>query len=180
MTQHRKTVTKHILLAAVAGGLMLNSSAVFALASDRNQPITLEAQNATFNDRTGITTYTGNVVIQQGTLKLQANSLVAQLSDDKKIQSVTAQGTPAKFQQQMDGNRGLARGQARKIVYNAETGIITLSGGAFLTQAGATFSGETVRYSMNKRDIQASGGNKGRIKIVIPPSAKQSFNGVRD
>jgi lipopolysaccharide export system protein LptA len=66
----------------------------------------------------------------------------------------------------------------------AETGIITLSGNAFLSQNGATFRGENLKYSMSKGDIQADGGStgqkKGRIQIVIPPSAQQSLSGVND
>ena len=127
---------------------------------------------------------TGNVVIQQGTLKLQADAIVANLNSNNQIKTVTANGSPAKFQQQMDSNKGLARGEGKRINYNAETGIITLSGNAFLSQNGATFRGENLKYSMSKGDIQADGGStgqkKGRIQIVIPPSAQQSLSGVND
>ena len=157
-----------------------STGSAFALPSDRNQSISLEADRATFNEKTGITTYTGNVVIQQGTLKVQADSIVANLNNNNQIRTITAQGKPAKFQQQISEKNGLARGEGRKIVYNAETGIITLSGGAFLSQNGATFRGENLTYSMNKGDIEATGGSNGRIQIVIPPSAQQSLSGVRD
>jgi lipopolysaccharide export system protein LptA len=161
-------------------GCAVLSSQAYAIPSDRQQPITLEADKATFNEKTGITTYTGNVVIQQGTLKLQADSIVANLNSAKQIQLVTAQGSPARFQQQLDNKNGLAKGEGRKMIYNAETGLITLTGQAFLSQNGATFKGENLTYSMNKGDVEANGGNKGRIKIVIPPSSQQSFSGVRD
>ncbi|HJE76267.1 MAG TPA: lipopolysaccharide transport periplasmic protein LptA, partial [Acinetobacter johnsonii] len=44
----------------------------------------------------------------------------------------------------------------------------------------------TLRYSMNKGDIEAigtpnnSGSSSGRVQIVIPPSSSQSFPGARD
>ena len=81
----------------------------------------------------------------------------------------------------MDPAKGLAKGQAQKIVYNAETGIITLSGNAYLQQDGASIRGNTLKYSMNKGDIEATGTpNKtgsaaGRVQIVIPPSSSKSF-----
>ncbi len=93
--------------------------------SDRNQPISLVADRATFNEKTGITTYTGNVIIEQGTMKLQANSIVANLNSKKEISTITATGGPAHFQQKTDPAKGPAKGQAQKIIYNAETGIIT-------------------------------------------------------
>ena len=177
---------KGMLISALA----LASASAFALQSDRNQPISLVADRATFNDKTGVTTYSGNVVIEQGTMKLQANSIVAQLNANKQVSVVTATGSPAKFQQQMDGNKGLARGEAQKIVYNAETGILNMSGNAYLDQNGASIRSSTLRYSMNKGDIEANGGTSGsgqgngssggRVKIVIPPSSTKTFPGARD
>lgn len=156
----------------------------FALPSDRNQPISLLADRATYNDKTGITTYSGNVIIEQGTMKLNASSIVANLNSNKQISTVNASGSPAKFQQQLDTSRGIARGEAQKIIYNAETGILTLTGNAYLYQDGASIRGNLLKYSMNKGDIEVSGGgsgaSKGRVQIIIPPSNTRSFPGVRD
>ena len=90
------TFLKRTALAAVLG---FTSLAALAIPSDRQQPISLVADRATFNERTGITTYTGNVIIEQGTMKLQANSIVANLNSKKQISTITANGSPARFQQ---------------------------------------------------------------------------------
>ncbi|RIJ77838.1 lipopolysaccharide transport periplasmic protein LptA, partial [Nakamurella silvestris] len=89
------------------------SATAFALPSDRNQPISLVADKATYSEATGVTTYTGNVIIEQGTMKLQASSIVAQLNKSKQISTITATGGPAKFQQQVDSAKGVARGEAQ-------------------------------------------------------------------
>lgn len=156
------------------------SATSFALPSDRDQPISLMADRATYNDKTGITTYTGNVVIEQGTMKLQADSIVANLNSKREIHSITAQGRPSKFQQQISTDKGLARGEAQNIVYNAETGIITLTGNAYLYQDGASIRGHSLRYSMNKGDIEAQGSASNRVQLIIPPSSRKSFPGARD
>ena len=167
-------------------GLSALSVFAYALPSDRNQPLSLLADRATYNDKTGITTYTGNVVIEQGTMKINAASIVASLNSNKQVSTITATGSPAKFQQQLETNRGIARGEAQKIVYNAETGILNLSGNAYLYQDGASIRGNTLKYSMNKGDIEASGTSNttgsptGRVQIIIPPSTSKSFPGVRD
>ncbi len=119
-------------------------------------------------------------------MKLQAASIVAQLNKNKQISTITATGGPAKFQQQVDTAKGVARGEAQKIIYNAETGIITLSGNALLEQEGASIRGANLKYSMNKGDIVAegtpnkTGSEGGRVKIVIPPSSAKSFPGASD
>lgn len=186
---HQTKLGNNKLMKTLCLGAVLCATSTMALAlpSDRNQPIKMLADHATYNDKTGVTTYTGNVVIEQGTMKLQASSIVANLNASRQISTVNATGSPAKFQQQVDSSRGIARGEAQKILYNAETGILTLSGNAYLLQDGASIRGNSLKYSMNKGDIEASGGgnsgtgeSKGRIQIIIPPSASKSFSGVRD
>lgn len=163
----------------MSAALLLNATSVLALPSDSSQTITLEADRATYNEKTGITTYTGNVIIQQGTIRIQADSLVATLNKNRQIQQVTAKGRPAKFQQQISTEKGIARGEGQTIVYNAETGIITMTGKAYLFQDGASFRGNTLRYSISAGDIEASGGSQGRIQIIIPPSATQNQTKAR-
>ncbi|WP_291368847.1 lipopolysaccharide transport periplasmic protein LptA, partial [Acinetobacter sp. UBA5934] len=115
MNQNLKLTFSNTLLkqAALVGLVVFSSAAVFAIPSDRNQPISLVADRATYNEKTGVTTYTGNVIIEQGTMKLQANSIVANLNSQKQISSITATGGPARFQQQTEVNKGLAKGQAQ-------------------------------------------------------------------
>ena len=175
-----------LIKAICTAGLMGLSAAAFALPSDRNQPISLVADKATYNEAAGVTTYTGNVIIEQGTMKLQAASIVAQLNKNKQISTITATGGPAKFQQQVDTAKGVAREKKKKIIYNAETGIINLIGNAYLYQDGASIRSSSLKYSMNKGDIEASGSSnstgsaKGRVQIIIPPNSTKSFPGARD
>jgi lipopolysaccharide export system protein LptA len=179
-----KVLAKKSLL--MAGLAIMSSGAVYALPSDRQQPISLVADRATFNEKTGVTTYSGNVIIEQGTMRLQAASIVANLNAKKQISTITATGGPAKFQQQVDPAKGLAKGQASKIVYNAETGIITMTGNALLEQDGSSIRGGSLKYSMNKGDIEAigtpnnTGSSNGRVQIVIPATNSKSFPGARD
>ena len=180
-TQYQTFLKKTVCIV----GLCCASVSAFALQSDRNQAISLLADRATYNDKTGVTTYSGNVVIEQGSMKVYAASIVAQLNKNKQISTITATGSPAKFQQQLESNKGVARGEAQKIIYNAETGLINLIGNAYLYQDGASIRSSTLKYSMNKGDIEASGstgasGTKGRVQIIIPPNASKSFPGVRD
>lgn len=175
MTKH----TTACLAATLIAVSSLASVSSFALPSDRQQAITLEADRATYNEKSGITTYTGNVIIQQGTVKIQADSLVATLNKDRQIQQVTAKGRPAKFQQQISIEKGLARGEGQSMVYNAETGVIVMTGNAYLTQDGASFRGNILRYSITAGDVEATGNAQRRIQIIIPPSSTQTNSKAR-
>ncbi len=175
-----KMITRFVTTALMTGCGLLASVSSFALTSDRQQAITLEADRATYNEKSGITTYTGNVIIQQGTIKIQADSLVATLNKDRQIQQVTAKGHPAKFQQQISSEKGLARGEGQSMVYNAETGVIVMTGNAYLTQDGASFRGNILRYSITAGDVEATGNAQRRIQIIIPPSSTQTNSKARN
>lgn len=163
---------------AVAGIGMASSA--HALPSDANQPIRLLADKATYSERTGVTNYLGNVIIEQGTLKITADNITLNLDDKRSIKTAVATGRPATMQQIVTQEKGLAKGRANRIDYNALTGIITLTGNAKLTQAGASFSGNTIRYSLKLGDVEANAGDGRRVELVFPPNESNSqTTGVR-
>lgn len=170
-----KFYTKLLLLTTVLTTPMV----VNALPSDAKQPIRLLADRATYSERTGITTYSGNVIIEQGTLKITADNITLNLDDKRSIKTAVATGRPATMQQVVTQEKGLARGQSQKIDYNAVTGIVTLTGDAKLTQAGASFSGNTIRYSLKDGDVEANAGAGRRVELIFPPNNSTNQQGVR-
>lgn len=141
-----------------------------ALPSDQSQPVSLEADRATYNERTGITTYTGNVLITQGSIRIEADSIVVNLTSNRSIKNATAKGRPARFQQKISNEKGIAQGEGQSVVYDAQAGLVTLTGNALLSQDGARFSGNSIRYSITQGDVEATGNTQNRVKIVIPPN----------
>lgn len=168
--------SKHAI--ALTLSALLLAPLAHALPEDASQPIRLTADRATYSDRTGVTTYSGNVVITQGTLKITASNLTVNLGSGRSILSAVATGSPASFEQMVSAEKGLAKGSAQKIDYNAETGIVTLTGKAKLTQAGNSFSGNTIRYSLTHGDVEATAGGGQRVELVFPPSEGERI-GIR-
>lgn len=150
-----------------------------ALPSDANQPIKLLADKATYSERTGVTSYSGNVIITQGTLRLTADDITVNLSQQRSINSAVATGRPATMQQIVTKEKGLAKGQANKIDYNAVTGIITLTGNAKLDQNGASFAGNVIRYSLKAGDVEATAGGNQRVELILPPSNSTNKSSIR-
>ncbi|MGO2997049.1 MAG: lipopolysaccharide transport periplasmic protein LptA [Moraxellaceae bacterium] len=150
-----------------------------ALPSDANQQIKLLADKATYSERTGVTSYSGNVIITQGTFKMTADNITVNLSPQRSINSAVATGRPATMQQVVTQEKGLAKGQANKIDYNAVSGIITLTGNAKLVQNGASFAGNVIRYSLKAGDVEATAGGNQRVELVFPPNNNTNQSGVR-
>lgn len=150
-----------------------------ALPSDANQPIKLLADKATYSESTGVTSYSGTVIITQGTLKLTADNITVNLSDKRSINSAVATGRPATMQQVVTQEKGLAKGQANKIDYNAMNGIMTLTGNARLTQNGASFAGNVIRYSLKAGDVEATAGGNQRVELIFPPNNNADQRSLR-
>jgi lipopolysaccharide export system protein LptA len=146
----------------------------YALDSDRDAPVHLEADHATYNQQTGVTVYTGNVIVIQGTIRLQADNVVANLDANRTIKNVTAIGKPAKFQQKISPDKGIVYGDGDQLYYDATTSQLSLTGHAHLTQDGSSFNGNTLRYGMTQGDIEGNGNSQQRVQMVIPPSATRS------
>lgn len=164
---------KTLSITALLTLLMLSGSMANALPSDANEPIRLLADKATYSERSGVTTYAGNVTIAQGTLKMTADNLTVNLTPSRDIDSAIATGRPATIQQIVTTEKGLAKGQANRIDYNVKTGVVTLTGNAHLNQNGGSFSGNVIRYSLKVGDVEATAGGSQRVELVFPPQANK-------
>lgn len=159
--------------------LMCLHNMAWALPEDAQKPIYLSADKVSYSQSTNKATYTGNVIITQGSLKITASTLVVTLNADKSIASAQATGNLASFEQIFSTDKGLAKGVAQKIDYNAKTGILSMTGNAKLTQDGANFSGNSIRYSLKMGDMEATGGQGKRVELVIAPNPNAKFEAVR-
>ena len=105
------------------------ASPAFALQSDSKQPIQIEADQGSLDQNNQSTTFSGNVIIKQGTLNIRAGSVTVS-RNDKSEQLMKATGSPVKFSQELDGGKGVVNGQANTVTYSSAANLVTLSGNA--------------------------------------------------
>lgn len=139
-----------------------------ALESDRQQPLTInaDATDGTLGD--GLATLRGSVEIHQGSLLVRADLAEVEKVDGK-VRQVILTGSPVLLQQDIE-NEGLVTATAETINYQVATGIVTLTGAADVNHPQYQISGEVLVYDMNKQHFQGSGGDgNGRIRIELAP-----------
>ena len=153
--------------------LLAYHSLAIALPNDREQPISLSADNATYNEKTGVAIYSGKVEIKQGSLLIKAEQITANTDTEGKILTIVATGKPAYFQQQPTADKGIATAEAEEISYQALDGLISLKRNAILKQADSTFKSLEILYSMDKGEIEAKGNTQNRVQLVFPPPKKE-------
>ena len=99
-----------------------------ALESDRQQPIYLEADSVELNERSGVSTYRGQVKLTQGTRVLTADKVTVEQTANG--DRVVAEGRPATFAQRMENRPEPVEGQARRIEHSSADNRLILTGDA--------------------------------------------------
>jgi lipopolysaccharide export system protein LptA len=159
--------------------LCLTPLACYALPNDREQPVSIAADNATYNEKTGIATYRGNIDIQQGSLRITADELIVTVDSKGSVLTGIAKGKPAHFQQRPAADKGMATAEAEEVTYQAREGIITLKINAKLQQDGSSFKSNEISYNLELGEIEAKGDKQNRVKLVFPPPSKENRQNKR-
>lgn len=158
-------VSPHILLI----GLCLVSPFASGLSEDADKPIHIIGKTAEM-DRTAQTlVYRGNVRIDQGSLRVVADTMVVEYEADQVVR-ITATGSPARYQQQLEGNQGHVHANAREIVYHTQTEALDLNGKAHLLQRGSELKGENIRYDIVAGKVDARAANTGPVRMILQPA----------
>lgn len=144
-----------------------------ALPTDRDQPIYVTADTATINDTTGITTYTGDVIVKQGSLLIEA-AHVDIYRVDGEMDKLIAKGQLAHFRQQPKKNEPFSDGWGLHMVYMMDDQMLTITGDAKVIQDKDTFTGKKIVYDIDRSIVNAFGRDKGdsgdgRVNMVIQP-----------
>jgi len=152
-------------------GTLIAATPALALPSDRLATITVDADRAKINEKTGITEYHGAVVIKQGTLLIEADQVTI-YSTDGQAHKIICIGQPAHYQQQPNPEDGLVNAYGNTIEYYLDTEIITLIKNASLEQQGSILKGEHINYDIKAELVEAKGSanSQQRVHMVIPAS----------
>lgn len=179
MKYNAKLVKTKIIIAM---GLALTANFAMALPDDRNKPIEIQADSAERDAKTGITTYTGNVDIKQGSIHIAASTVVLN-SNKNKLTQIHATGTPATYHQQITGPSDVVDAKANTIHFDVAKNLLTLQDNASLKQESGSIVGDRIEYDTQAERVRARAAKPGlndngrRITVIIPPSSdKPSAN----
>jgi len=173
----------HILWLGLAA--IMTVVTAHALPDDRKQPIEIAANSAERNGKTGVTTYTGNVDIRQGSIHIAADTVVLNSKNDE-LTHIQANGTPATYTQQLSGPDDKVDASASQIHFDVAKDQITLQGNGSLKQQGSSISGDHIEYDTKSERVRAqaaesgSSDNSRRITVVIPPAKSKSGNASQE
>ncbi len=168
--------------------MLLASTLALAEKADRDKPIDIEADTLTSNDAKKTTTYTGNVILTQGTLVIHADKLIVR-EDAEGFQHSTSTGNPTTFRQKMEGKNEFITGSGQRIEYDGRMDKVQLYVKAWVKRGLDVVNGEYIMYDAGAEYAEVIGGPqaatasnpKGRVRAVIQPkSVKKAATGAAD
>lgn len=162
---------KQILISA----LLIASASVFALPSDFQAPIDIEAEYVEIDSQDGLSIYRGNVKLTRGSLEITADQVrIQQINNDGHVKA-TIIGQPARYSQQPSEGAQPLVAAAQEIVYLSSDDVIEMRGDANLTRDADVVTSDLIRYDM-RRDLIIAGNDERdpnsneRVRITIQPT----------
>lgn len=129
--------------------ICLACQTALALPGDRDQPMTITADEGNFKSNRGEATFTGNVYLKQGTLEVWADTLdVRRDPETGDITFLEAKGEPARYQELPSEEDGLIEVRGKRIEYRPEEDLIITEGDGHLTQSGSDIEADYIRYNL--------------------------------
>ncbi len=144
MNRSANRLTIKLFLAAV----LCLPVAAFALSTDREKDIEIEADSAVIDDAKRITTYTGDVIIIQGTLRITGAKVSIYYDGNSDFVKLISVGKPARFRQLPDGKKNIDSNyqvaRADRMEYFKANDTILLLGNAVYGQGGSQVAADRI------------------------------------
>jgi lipopolysaccharide export system protein LptA len=151
----------------------LYSSISLALESDADQPITIDSNSAIYDEKNSLSTYYGNVISVQGSLRVKSSKLVAHLRDGD-VDKLVWTGKPARFKQTPEGDKEEINGNALTLKYYPDKALFVLIKDAVVIQGTSTYKSDLIKYDTRNSVVRAGDRNTDnkRVRVILKPKKK--------
>ena len=151
------------------------SPVVLALESDAEQPITIDSNSATYDDRKEISTYIGNVIAVQGSMKMNSEKLVVFLKNGE-VHKLVATGSPAHFKQLPSEGGEEIKGESLKAEYYPDRALLVLIDDAVVWQGSNQYASDIIKYDSKNALVKAGeqSSETKRVRVTLQPKARKS------
>lgn len=148
---------------------VFSSENIFALPSDKTQPIHVITGTAQWNGNANTTTLTNNVVITQGTTTITADKLVLYADKNNQVTKAVATGQLATYSTITNPAKPKLHAVAQIIEYYPPLGQVNLIGQAKVMQGNNSMTSARIEYNINNQTVVSPASSQSRVMIVIQP-----------
>jgi lipopolysaccharide export system protein LptA len=153
-----------LILALTFGG------PAWALESDPEEPIYIEANSGTYDEKKGESVYTGDVQVTQGSIVINADQMTVYQKNNK-TDHIVATGNPVRFKQTPSQGKQDIHGVAMRAEYYAERSRLLLFDKAVIYQEQNTYASDYIEYDSKTSIVRAGQPRSGdkRVRVKIQP-----------
>jgi lipopolysaccharide export system protein LptA len=155
------------IAAAASFGLLLACLPAILPAQLPALPVQISADSAEMDDRRGIGTYTGNVVIKRGDMTLWADRIVIHAPDRRPVR-IEAEGNPVRAEAPDPDNQPRVA-TALRMEYRIADDVLLLLREARVQTLTEDARGERITYDLAQDIIRIEGTPTERVQIIIQP-----------
>ena len=170
------------LSAGLLAALALAALPAAAEKADREKEIVVNADRLTADDAKKTSTFEGNVIVTQGTMRMTANKVTVR-EDAQRHKVYVANGHPVTFRQKLDNSDEWVEGYAQRAEFDDRDDMLRLYDDARVKRDQNEITGNFISYDMRKELAEVTGGPPGapaagaRVKAVILPPKKDAAAG---
>ena len=142
---------------------------------DREKEIVVGADRLTADDANRTSTFEGNVVVTQGTMRMTAGRVVVK-EDAQRHKFYVASGSPVTFRQKRDKVDEWVEGFADRAEFDDRDDVLKLYEKARVKSNQNELTGDFISYDMKREVAEVTGApanaktpNAGRVKVIITP-----------
>ena len=165
------------LAPAFCAVLLLFPALAGAEKADREKEIVVGADRLVADDAKKTSTFEGNVVVTQGTMRMTAAKVTVR-EDAERHKYYVATGDPVTFRQKLDNSDEWVEGYAQSAEFDDRNDVLRLHDHARVKRSQNEITGDFISYDMRKELAEVTGGPPGqptagaRVKAVILPPKK--------
>lgn len=164
------------LLVASPSLVAQSVSAAATTAVPAEAPIVIDSVNNEYDLRNGLTRFYDDVSIQRGSMKVSADEGVVRQAEGE-IVSIELSGSPTTWEDRLEDG-SLVQGEARRIHFDVQKNVITLTDGARIRHEQGEFTGDELIYDLDTENLVGRGSADNRARVIIEPEAMRRKNKV--
>lgn len=147
-----------------------------ALKSDTKKKVFIMSDFALLNYKTGIHTFTGHVLVDQGATHVSADKIQTISSKQHQIKQVTAYGleTLAHYWTIPKAGDSEIHARAKIIKFFPTSSNAILEKNAIVTQGNNSFRGDRILYDMHEETITVPASQHGKAVLIYDPNEKST------
>lgn len=161
-------------LLAMTTSLTIFALPIYALSGDKNLPAQFVSDNAVYNSKAGVSVFTGNVQMNQGSSRLTGDKITVITDEKGKIIQIISIGKQAHYSTLPDNQTKILDAYADTIEYYPQKDEAILIGNGEIRQGKNSLKGPKIVYNLQQRILVAKSDelpNKtNRSVIVINPN----------